>query len=55
MSRKAKNADGAKQLLKFLGSAAAENTYLKTDPNDVGTSVENAIFTPACSAFLNPE
>src|SRR5436190_3101419 len=38
MSRKAKNADGAKQLLKYLGSAAAENTYLKTDPNDVGTN-----------------
>src|SRR3954468_22356175 len=38
MSRKAKNADGAKQLLKYLGSAAAENTYLRTDPNDVGTN-----------------
>ena len=38
MSRKAKNKDGAKQLLKYLGSAAAENTYLKTDANDVGTN-----------------
>jgi multiple sugar transport system substrate-binding protein len=38
MSKKAKNSDGAKALLKYLGSAAAENTYLKTDPNDVGTN-----------------
>jgi multiple sugar transport system substrate-binding protein len=38
MSKHAKNADGAKQLLKFLGSAAAENTYLKTDANDVGAA-----------------
>jgi multiple sugar transport system substrate-binding protein len=38
MSRHAKNVTGAKQLLRFLGSAAAENTYLKTDPNDVGAS-----------------
>src|SRR4051812_29596698 len=38
MSKKAKNSDGAKQLLKYLGSAAAENTYLKTDANDVGTN-----------------
>src|SRR5439155_16906589 len=38
MSRRAKNVTGAKQLLKFLGSAKAENIYLKTDPNDVGAS-----------------
>ena len=38
MSKHAKNTTGAKQLLTFLGSAAAENTYLKTDPNDVGAS-----------------
>jgi multiple sugar transport system substrate-binding protein len=38
MSRKPANADGAKQLLKYLGSAAAENIYLKTDPNDVGAN-----------------
>ena len=38
MSRKAKNKDGAKALLKYLGSAAAENTYLKSDANDVGAS-----------------
>ena len=39
MSRKAKNKDGAKALLKYLGSAAAENTYLKSDANDVGANV----------------
>jgi multiple sugar transport system substrate-binding protein len=38
MSRKAKNKDGAKALLKFLGSAQAANIYLKTDPNDVATN-----------------
>ena len=38
MSKKAKNTAGAKQLLTFLGSAAAENTYLKSDANDVGAS-----------------
>src|SRR4051794_15324241 len=38
LARKPKNADGAKQLLTYLGSAAAENTYLKTDSNDVGAN-----------------
>jgi multiple sugar transport system substrate-binding protein len=38
MSKKAKNVDGAKQLLRYLGTAAAENIYLKTDPNDVGAA-----------------
>ena len=38
LSKKPKNEDGAKQLLTFLGSAAAENIYLKTDPNDVGAN-----------------
>jgi multiple sugar transport system substrate-binding protein len=38
MSRKAKNVDGAKQLLRFLGTAEAENIYLKSDPNDVGAN-----------------
>jgi multiple sugar transport system substrate-binding protein len=38
MSKKAKNTAGAKQLLTYLGSAAAENTYLKSDANDVGTN-----------------
>jgi multiple sugar transport system substrate-binding protein len=38
MSKRAKNVEGAKQLLKFLGSATAENIYLKTDANDVGAA-----------------
>src|SRR3954447_5741841 len=38
MSRKARNKDGAKTLLKFLGSATAENIYLKSDSNDVATN-----------------
>jgi multiple sugar transport system substrate-binding protein len=38
MSKKAKNTDGAKALLSFVGTAAAENIYLKTDPNDVAAN-----------------
>jgi multiple sugar transport system substrate-binding protein len=38
LSKSPKNPDGAKELLKFLGSATAANTYLKTDNNDVGTN-----------------
>src|SRR5439155_4976527 len=43
MSKKAKNTDGAKQLLAFLGSANAENIYLKSDAND--TAASNAAST----------
>jgi len=38
MSKKAKNTDEAKALLKYLGSAAAANIYLKTDANDVAAN-----------------
>ena len=38
MTRKAKNVKEAKQLLAYLGSAAAENIYLKSDPNNVGAN-----------------
>jgi multiple sugar transport system substrate-binding protein len=38
MSKKAKNTDAAKQLLKYLGSAQAENIYLKSDSNDVAAN-----------------
>jgi multiple sugar transport system substrate-binding protein len=57
VSKKAKNVDGAKELLKFLGSAEAQNVYLKTDPSDVGAnsqadkSAYNAIQTKA-AAFI---
>jgi multiple sugar transport system substrate-binding protein len=35
MAKRPKNADGAKKLLEFLGTAPAENAYLATDSNDV--------------------
>jgi len=38
MSKKGSNSTGAKQLLTYLGSAAAENIYLKSDSNDVAAN-----------------
>jgi multiple sugar transport system substrate-binding protein len=38
MSKKPKNEAGAKALLEYIGSADAENIYLKTDPGDVGAN-----------------
>jgi len=38
MSRKAKNKTQAKELLRYLGSAAAANIYLKTDANDTAAN-----------------
>jgi multiple sugar transport system substrate-binding protein len=38
MSKKAKNTTEAKQLLSYLGTAAAENIYLASDPNNVGAN-----------------
>jgi multiple sugar transport system substrate-binding protein len=38
MASKPKNEAGAKALLEYLGSADAENIYLKTDPGDVGAN-----------------
>jgi multiple sugar transport system substrate-binding protein len=35
MSRKPKNEDGAMALLEYLGSAEAQNIYLKSDPNNI--------------------
>ncbi|WP_326794616.1 ABC transporter substrate-binding protein [Streptomyces sp. NBC_01808] len=35
MSSKVKNEEGAQELLKFLATPAAEDAYLKTDPNNV--------------------
>ena len=48
MAKKAKNPTQAKALLKFLGTAAAENAYLRTDPNDVGAARD------ASAAHYNP-
>jgi multiple sugar transport system substrate-binding protein len=36
MSARPRNESGAKDLLKYLGSAKAEDTYLKSDPNNIG-------------------
>jgi len=38
ISKKAKNVAGAKELLKYLGTAEAQNIYLKSDPSDVGAN-----------------
>jgi multiple sugar transport system substrate-binding protein len=40
MASKPKNEAGAKALLEYLGSAEAENIYLKTDPGDVGANTQ---------------
>jgi len=37
MSKRPRNEDGAKKLLEYIGSAKAEDTYLKSDPNNIGT------------------
>jgi multiple sugar transport system substrate-binding protein len=36
--KKAKNLTGGKDLAKYIGSAEAENTYLKTDPSNVAVN-----------------
>ncbi len=36
MAPRPRNEDGAKALLKYIGSAKAEDTYLKLDPNNIG-------------------
>ena len=38
LSKKPKNEDGAKALLKFLASGQAQNTYLASDPNNIATA-----------------
>jgi len=59
MAKRPKNADGAKNLLEFLGSAKAENAYLATDSNDVAvhkdadTSKYNALQKQASELIAN--
>jgi multiple sugar transport system substrate-binding protein len=36
MAARPRNEDGAMSLLKYLGTAKAEDTYLKSDPNNIG-------------------
>jgi multiple sugar transport system substrate-binding protein len=38
LTKKAKNASAGKDLLKYIGSADAENTYLKSDPSNVAVN-----------------
>jgi multiple sugar transport system substrate-binding protein len=38
ISKKAKNVAGAKEVLKYLGTAEAQNLYLKSDPSDVAAN-----------------
>jgi multiple sugar transport system substrate-binding protein len=38
ISKKAKNVEGAKKLMTYLAGAQAQNTYLKSDPNNVATN-----------------
>jgi multiple sugar transport system substrate-binding protein len=38
LSKSPKNEDGAKALLAYLASAEAQNTYLKSDPNNIATA-----------------
>ncbi|MFZ5850385.1 MAG: ABC transporter substrate-binding protein [Actinomycetota bacterium] len=40
LSKKPTNATGAKQLLEYLASAEAENTYLKSDPNNIAANTK---------------
>jgi multiple sugar transport system substrate-binding protein len=37
LAKRPRNEDGAKKLLEYIGSAKAEDTYLKSDPNNIGT------------------
>jgi len=48
MSAKVKNPDGAKALLKYLGTAKAEQTFLKPNPSDIGTATNygTSTYTP---------
>jgi multiple sugar transport system substrate-binding protein len=48
VSKKAKNAAGAKELLKYFASPEAQNAYLKSDPNNVAThkSADTSGYTP---------
>lgn len=45
MSKKAKNQAAAAALMEYLGSAAAEQTFLKPNPSDIGTATNYGIST----------
>jgi len=48
VSKKAKNVDGGKALLKYFASPEAQGAYLKSDPNNVAThkSADTSGYTP---------
>jgi multiple sugar transport system substrate-binding protein len=49
LSKKAKNSDGAKAILEYIGTGAAEASYLKTDQWDVGLA--NGLQVPSYNAI----
>jgi multiple sugar transport system substrate-binding protein len=51
LSKKAKNVDGAKAILEYIGTAAAEAGFLKTDQWDVGLA--NGLNAPTYDAIQN--
>lgn len=55
MSAKVKNHAGAAALLEYLGSAKAEQTFLKPNPSDVGTATDydTATYTPLQKASVD--
>jgi len=48
LSKKPKNLEGSKELLKFFSTAEAQNIYLKSDPNNVATAkdADTSGYTP---------
>ena len=48
LSKKPKNEEGAKALLKYLASGAAQDIYLKSDPNNIATAkdADTSGYTP---------
>jgi multiple sugar transport system substrate-binding protein len=40
MAPRPRNEDGAKELLRYLGSAAAEEAYIKEDPNNIAARTD---------------
>jgi multiple sugar transport system substrate-binding protein len=49
LPKKAKNVDGAKAVLKYIGTGAAEETFLKTDAWDTGLA--NGLVAPSYNAI----
>jgi multiple sugar transport system substrate-binding protein len=54
MSKKVKNRAGAAAFLEYLGSAKAEQAFLKPNPSDIGTSndYDQSTYTPLQKASV---